>query len=122
MPCCLPRASRPPGGDFSGLVFRPQRLCPLDVGLLSLFRAAAEQDDQLVAIRRETDAITRPPIDAIFGDGAEPFHSRRIAKLKPQRRRRYLYGCLRVKTVEPSPVGVEPSSRIYSTTVIGSPA
>src|SRR5580700_8265743 len=85
-------------------IFRPQNLRPLDVALLTLLRAAAEQDDQRLAILREIDPIAWPPADPIFADGTDPFHPRRIAEFEPQSCRRDFCSGRRVKTIEPGPL------------------
>src|SRR6266702_4661333 len=81
MPCRSPLASWFCGA-FSCLVFPEDRLCLLDIGLLSRLRAAAQQDDQRVAILGQIDAITRSPINAALGDDADPLHARYVCPLR----------------------------------------
>src|SRR6266851_5997082 len=104
MPCRSPLASWFCGG-FSCLVFPEHRLCLLDIGLLSPLRAAAQQDDQRVAILGQIDPIARSPINAALGDDADPLHARCVARCEPQRRRGDLRCYLGIEPIEPGSVG-----------------
>src|SRR5882724_885675 len=102
MPSRSPLALCLRGGGLSRLVFRPHRRRALDIALLTLLGAAAEEDDQGVTVPCEIDPIARPPVDAILTDGADPLHTRQVARFEPHRRSGNFRSSLRVKSLEPS--------------------
>jgi len=81
-----------------------------DIVLLALLGAAAEQDDQPLAILAEIDPITGAECDPEFENaGTDAFDVREITQRKPGQSRRHLRGGLRVQAVEPGLVGVAAS-------------
>ena len=58
------------GGRFGAAAFvvGPHGLGGADVGLLALFGAAGEEDDETIAVAGEVDAVAWSPVDAVFED------------------------------------------------------
>jgi hypothetical protein len=56
----------------------------IDIALLPLLRAAAQEDHQRLAVPPEIDAVARPEVDPVFQDTlADALHVGEIALLHP---------------------------------------
>ena len=55
----------------------------VDVLLLTLFGAAADQDDDLQAVLGQVDTQPRPSVDLVFADATEPLDVGQVALFHP---------------------------------------
>ena len=81
----------------------------MDVPLLALFRAAAEQNHKAFAVLAEVHPVTRPEINSAFKDGGTyTLNVREIPGSEPSQSGRNLGGSLSVQLIEPCRIRASP--------------
>src|SRR5690606_19073106 len=89
------------GGCLAALVVLPQRHRLVDVLLLALLGAAADQDDDLQTVLAQVDAQPWPPVDLVLPNAAKPLDIGQVALLHSAYRHTHLGGRDGLQRLEP---------------------